>query len=128
MVAPSESLQMSMRDFVYNFVFNQDLPEDTDDSWEAQEKIAQALLARRRMLTGFLKLVMYKNVDLIHAAPILAQYMRVSGLCCILADGMICSVIYTYNIYMLCVDCFMSICTQCSIQNFTIAGGYGISQ
>jgi hypothetical protein len=75
-VAPSESLQMSMRDFVYNFVFNQDLPEDTDDSWEAQEKIAQALLARRRMLTGFLKLVMYKNVDLIHAAPILAQYMR----------------------------------------------------
>ena len=78
-VAPSETLQMSMRDFVYNFVFNQDLPEDTNDSWEAQERIAQALLARRKMLTGFLRLVMYKNVDLIHAAPVLAQYMRVSG-------------------------------------------------
>ena len=67
-----------MRDFVFHFVFNQDLPEEADDSWEAQEKIAQALLARRKMLSGFLKLVMYRNVDLIHAAPIFAQYMRVS--------------------------------------------------
>ena len=77
-VCPTEVLQVSMRDFVFHFVFNQDLPEEADDSWEAQEKIAQALLARRKMLSGFLKLVMYRNVDLIHAAPIFAQYMRVS--------------------------------------------------
>ena len=77
-VCPTEVLQVSMRDFVFHFVFNQDLPEEADDSWEAQEKIAQALLARRKMLSGFLKLVMYRNIDLIYAAPIFAQYMRVS--------------------------------------------------
>ena len=76
-VCPTEVLQVSLRDFVFHFVFNQDLPEEADDSWEAQEKIAQALLARRKMLGGFLKLVMYRNIDLVHAAPIFAQYMRV---------------------------------------------------
>ena len=78
-VCPSEVLQVSLRDFVFQFVFNQELPEEADDSWEAQEKIAQALLARRKMLGGFLRLVMYRNVDLAHAAPIFAQYMRVSS-------------------------------------------------
>ena len=77
-VCPTEVLQVSLRDFVFHFVSNQDLPEEADDSWEAQEKIAQALLARRKMLGGFLKLVMYRNIDLVHAAPIFAQYMRVS--------------------------------------------------
>lgn len=98
-----------MRDFVFHFVFNQELPEEADDSWEAQEKIAHALLARRKMLSGFLRLVMYRNVDLVHAAPIFAQYMRVSGdtKCTLCVD----TYVRTYCIF---VDALYSVFISCT--------------
>ena len=76
-VSPSEVLQVAMRDVVYQIVCSADSVETANESWEDPEKIAKILLSRRKVLTGFLKLVMYRNVEMIHACPIFAQYVKV---------------------------------------------------
>ena len=77
MRSPDDRVQVAMLQYVMENVFGDD--EEELDATTDEEALAQAerLNNRRSLLSGYIRLIIYSIVDMTHAAPIFAQYLKV---------------------------------------------------